>query len=107
MDTIKEFTDAVASTLEIIPDNNLMVGASVLCEQCCDTYDTKNQDKMYELECAGFSHSACECCGSYLAGDRTEAHSFDSNGEILHWYICVDCVLYLANGDIPEYLEVE
>ena len=49
----------------------------------------------------GFSHHDCECCGSSLAGDRYAAHGHDSDNEIVHYDICVDCLMYLANGILP------
>jgi len=49
-----------------------------------------------------FSWSPCECCGSTLGGDRVSAHGVDANGEIIHFSACVDCMCYLANGDLPE-----
>ena len=52
-----------------------------------------------------FSWRPCECCGSALGGDRYDAHGVDSEGEIVHFSICVDCLCYLANGDIPEQWE--
>jgi hypothetical protein len=54
----------------------------------------------------GFSHWGCECCGSWLGGDR---HSLayvgkDDNGDIdiIQVSACVDCLMYCANGDEPE-----
>jgi len=52
-----------------------------------------------------FSQSPCECCGSRLGGDREAAHGIESDGSIAHFHVCVDCALYLANGDEPENWE--
>jgi hypothetical protein len=50
----------------------------------------------------GFSWSPCGICGSGLGGDREPWHAINE-GEILHFDdACVDCVLYLAYGDLPE-----
>ena len=57
-----------------------------------------------------FSHGSCGICGSHLGGDREVWHAIipDENGsvigrEILHSDdACIDCVVYLANGDEPE-----
>ena len=49
-----------------------------------------------------FSRHPCECCGSHLGGDREAAHGLDEDGEVFHFHVCVDCALYLANGDEPE-----
>lgn len=50
-----------------------------------------------------FSWSGCQICDSALGGDFECWHGIDKNGEILHFTrACVDCVVYLANGDEPE-----
>lgn len=51
----------------------------------------------------GFSSSSCGICGTNLAGDRFIGHALDENGELMHFDDgCVDCVLYISNGDEPE-----
>ena len=58
-----------------------------------------------------FSHGSCGICGSHLGGDREVWHAIipDENGsvigrEILHSDdACIDCVVYLANGDEPNH----
>jgi len=66
----------------------------------------------------GFSSHPCEICGSNLGGDRHTAHAlirtalpghvqgddYDKT-EIVHLEICMDCVLYMSNGDLPEVWE--
>ena len=53
-----------------------------------------------------FSWSQCEGCGSRLGGDRHPAHAtVGLNHEVVHLDVCVDCVMYLANGDEPENWE--
>ena len=54
-----------------------------------------------------FSNRTCDSCGTYLAGDRHPAHGFLEGapvvgGEIVHLDICTDCVMFHANGDLPE-----
>lgn len=50
-----------------------------------------------------FSNSSCDSCGSYLAGGRYTAHgSDDETGQPYCLSVCVDCVLFHANGDTPE-----
>ncbi len=44
----------------------------------------------------------CDICGSRLAGDMDAWHAI-LNGEIHHWErACIDCVVFLANGDEPK-----
>lgn len=55
-----------------------------------------------------FSHSSCDCCGSSLGGDRYPGHyilTIDEEHAIQHMDVCVDCLVYLANGDEPENWE--
>ena len=50
-----------------------------------------------------FSQAGCGICGSSLGGTLYPWHALDSDGELLHFDdACVDCVVYLANGDEPE-----
>jgi len=56
---------------------------------------------------ASFSHSECGICGSTLGGDREVWHYVAKNSKGVdtiyhHDDACVDCVMYLANGDEPE-----
>ncbi len=51
----------------------------------------------------GFSWSACDCCGSSLGGDRFKAcHYNPETKETIDLEICVDCLMYITNGDLPE-----
>ena len=40
--------------------------------------------------------------GSRLGGDRHAAHGLDQNGDLVHMDVCIDCLLFLANGDEPS-----
>jgi len=51
----------------------------------------------------GFSFSDCGVCDTTLGGDRYVWHAIGEDGALLHFDdACSDCVLYLANGDVPE-----
>lgn len=56
---------------------------------------------------AGFSWHPCESCGSPLGGDREHVHwvrvGTDERGT---GTVCVDCAMYIANGEIPPDLEL-
>lgn len=51
-----------------------------------------------------FSRAPCELCGNNLAGSRHPATLFSyENKEVYTPYIvCQDCLMYLANGDVPD-----
>ena len=55
---------------------------------------------------SSFSWSDCDSCGSSLGGDRYPAYGTfrDDSDELqlVPLYICVDCVLFHANGVMPE-----
>lgn len=64
-------------------------------------------DSEYEPE-GEFSWSMCESCGSMLGGDRHPAHGFvtiKGKRELCHLMVCVDCIQYHANGELPEAWE--
>lgn len=55
-----------------------------------------------------FSWAACELCNSPLGGDREPYHWIGEDGQIVHGDgACIDCVAYLANGEVPEPAEGE
>lgn len=54
-----------------------------------------------------FSWSACDTCGSTLGGNREVGHAWvhinDVLGDVIvHLSCCTDCVVFIANGDLPE-----
>lgn len=54
---------------------------------------------------AYFSRSECDICGSKLGGDREVWH-YVADGAVQHGDgACVDCVMYLANGDVPAEVQ--
>ena len=82
--------------------------------ECTDDNETTLEDALFLLwfrHCepedeGSFSWSQCDACGSSLGGDRYAAHGFlKGTREIIHLDVCVDCLLYLANGDEPEEWE--
>jgi len=75
------------------PDCN---NGSVCVCSGCENYSEDIGDE------GGFSWSQCGICGSSLGGNRYVWHWVDEDGEIMHEDDgCVDCLLYLSNGDEP------
>lgn len=72
------------------------------CPHCPDDYNPDVGDE------GSFSRAQCDTCGETLAGDRHAAHGLVSakpRGRrtiLAHFEVCTDCLLFLANGDIPE-----
>lgn len=95
------YTNAVAHY-----SDGLHISPGCAGEQC------EHADGDVEHYCeASFSSCQCDSCGSTLAGDRLPATAFipteprpDSPpmGEVIELSICVDCVMYWANGDVPD-----
>jgi hypothetical protein len=56
---------------------------------------------------ASFSNRQCDSCGSTLAGDRSPATGWPigepfTTDNLIELDICTDCVLFHANGEVPE-----
>ena len=56
----------------------------------------------------GFSWNDCDLCGS-AAGDRHAVTALPDNPAENHDYValsvCNSCLMYIANGDVPDWLE--
>jgi hypothetical protein len=88
---MSKFTQAVESML----DGLTAVGIGIIescpeCENCSDE--------------GSFSWQSCDVCGSSLGGDRHVGHGY-SGENLIHFDMCVDCLMYLANGEEPEIWE--
>lgn len=82
------------------------------CPGCSDCADSLGFDSVEEFDLAyeigkvesetHFSWAACGICGSSLGGDREPWHYVNDSNEVCHEQgACVDCMLFLANGDLP------
>ncbi|KKM87632.1 hypothetical protein LCGC14_1266950 [marine sediment metagenome] len=110
MKTLSPFALAVEVSLV-----GLTAVSSGICPGCKTCRDELGYGSLAELETAWengdapnepyFSRQACECCGSHLGGDREPAHGINENGDIVHFVVCVDCVMYLTNSEEPENWE--
>lgn len=69
--------------------------------------DGKEADLCYDGEDLGFSWHDCECCGSPLGGDRYKAAILDEALQSIELSVCADCINYIANGDVPEDLNID
>lgn len=54
-----------------------------------------------------FSWRPCECCGSHLGGDREDYTFATNDNQIIEASICVDCVYYLAYGQLDDMTMME
>ena len=74
------------------------------CEECRAFYpdDEDYEDCGVHYGDMFFSWSRCDTCNSDLGGDREVGHAFTDDGTMIHLYACVDCVVHLANGELPD-----
>lgn len=82
-------------------------------EEMCDVCFDNRQGRLMTMEEFGvavssgkifsegnFIRRGCDLCGSSLGGRMEPWHAIDANGELIHGdCACVDCVVWLANGD--------
>ena len=85
----------------------VFAGPAFGCHEC-NLEDTMSDDadaqERYDSACdSHFSWRKCPSCGG-LASDRHAVHYQDIAGEGFsgHEDVCTDCLMYLANGDVPE-----
>ena len=103
--------------VEAIADNTkgltaVSTGLCPGCQECMEKHPGIGQTReQFEEAIANgtivqepfFSWLECDLCGSPLGGYYEPWHAAGADGEIVHGArACVDCVLYLANGDLPE-----
>ena len=105
-----DFTDAIAYNW---PDYVIAPGSSTECHECTcgDDIDPNDIEALQAYDEGSFSWSECDSCGSTLGGDRHNAHAIHREAfgpdakrpnDVHHVDICVDCLLFHANGDEPE-----
>lgn len=104
---MSRFTDSVDVYLKGF--DFVSTGACPGCVDCgledmSEMPDTSDEESRFELASEpGFSWSACDGCGSTFGGHRYPAHGrSEEDDSLVHFRVCTDCVLYLANGDEPE-----
>ncbi len=103
----EEYMESVRSGLEGI--EAVSSGVCPGCTMCADRHELT----LDELEVAwssgevyeeAYFGEGCDACGTWLAGNLYLSHGL-IDGEIVELELCTDCVLYIANGDVPEFNE--
>jgi hypothetical protein len=81
-------------------------GPSPGCEDClpCEDPEEPGEDWWDLANEASFSHAPCDACGTGMAGSRYPGHGL-LNDEVVHLSLCTDCVMFIANGVLPETWE--
>lgn len=94
---------------EILKQNG-MVTLGWLKAECESRHHAFDDQGFCQEEGLGFSWRPCGFCRTHLGGDRHEATVWEreknefSPGLVPGFpvEICTECLLYLANGDLPE-----
>ena len=103
---LSEYAQAIKDNLEGL--EFISAGLCGTCPNCQRDYGmaprafytTVRNGDVYDE--GGFSWQPCEACGSSLGGNRYTAHGFDQEDNLIHFSVCEDCLLYIANNDEPE-----
>ena len=86
--------EAIRTQLEGL--SHFSAGVAENCDECPATCDFTY-----------FSWSPCDLCGSNLGGMRYPAHAIDKETkELYHFDICTDCLLYDANLETKEVIDM-
>jgi len=93
-------------------------GACRGCKECYSWLEGEALENPTErdtsiAEDGSFSRYPCDSCGSTLGGNRHHAHAILASsfgkptkpGDITHIEVCSDCLMYHANGDLPDSWE--
>ena len=110
---MSKFTKAIERNW---PDYTIAPGTSHKCDECTQGVEIDEDDietlQMYNE--GSFSWQECESCGSTLGGERHNAHAIHKEAfgpdakqpdNVHHVDICIDCLIFYANGDEPENWE--
>jgi len=96
-----------------IKNNDFLMAVSMYCKGIdvvdisCGGINCEYADGDEDHECESyFSKGQCDSCGSTLAGDRSKGF-MNWKDETETWNsieveLCVDCVAWHANGEVPE-----
>jgi len=106
---MSKYTDAVESGLRGL--EAVSTGLCPGCDDCADAFGYESTEAFtadYETgqvyDEGHFSWNGCGICGSSLDGTLEHWHAIDKETKrIVHFDdACMDCVLYIANGDEPD-----
>ncbi len=105
-----KFTNAIQRNW---PDYIIAPGTSHDCDACTggEDIDPDNHETLQMYDEESFSWCECDSCGSTFGGARFNAHAIHKEAfgpdakrpdDIHHVDICTNCLMFHANGDLPE-----
>lgn len=93
----EEYERKVARFFQLEGVTNLTAEIGEDCSHCCVICGDLVGCDPY------FSHSSCDCCGTYLGGDRYHATGYNPDTEEAYCYeICTDCAYYAEYGRLGD-----
>lgn len=99
------YIDRAITHLEDMDD-----GADIPQFPTFENWKRYQRDQNEDLDNLGFSPLKCDLCGA-KAGERYAATALPTNPAENHDYValsvCRWCLCYIANGDVPDWLEGE
>lgn len=99
---MSDFLDAFTAQTHGL--THVSVGRLRTCDECgCSIADDHRDGLSLMTDEGHFSWNPCDTCNSPLGGNRYAAHGIITGKDvILHLNVCVDCLTYSANGDLPQ-----
>lgn len=95
--------------------NFLSSGICAKCSDCQSNYDYPTAKKLQSAIDNGliddegnFSRCGCDTCGSSLGQKIYDGHAYielDGKKVLTHLDLCEDCVMFIANGQLPKNWE--
>jgi hypothetical protein len=107
---IQEWEDRVIEAQNATDRKSIDPGVCASCADCQSAYGmteaemTEAQENDRLNDEGGFSWSSLRLLRKHLGGDRYAAHGFIDD-KIVHYDVCVDCLMYLANGTLPNRVD--
>ncbi len=89
-----------------VMDETTSEGEDIGSFQSFDEWKEEQRTENPDRDNLGFSHERCDMCNS-LPGDRhaATALSVENPANFLAYEVCGDCICFIANGDVPDFLE--
>lgn len=76
--------------------------------QTFEEYKQQERDANTDRDYLGFSYENCDLCGA-LPGDRHAVTAYPedvpNNLDYVALSVCSDCLMFVANAELPHYLE--
>jgi len=78
------------------------------CKECASIFDVSIKELNEGIKSGNlfdngsFSWSSCDDCNMSLGSDRYIAHGIDNEGNLIHFSVCIDCLMELNGYTLHE-----